>query len=226
MPTMPETTLHPSGFPGSPGSPESRGPLSVRSVGQAELPAFYAMLARAFEDDPVSEYLFPAACSRLRRLDAFYRAMMGSMAAHGRMDTTERLEGGAIWQAPNPPRPDALYVISMMLRSALQLRGRVRAGLELGRRLEVVHEHRPHWYLAMLGTEPRCQGMGVGSALISSVLSRCDEAGELAYLESSKEVNLRFYQRHGFEVQQEVQIPDGPVMWAMLREPQPSAAVG
>jgi len=191
----------------------------VRAVRAHELREFYAVFARAFEDDPLTGFLFPDAGSRIRRLTAFYRCMVPTLAAHGRMETDEEIRGGAVWQAPNPPRPGSLQVLSMMLRSALALRGRTRAGIALGRTLEAVHERRPHWYLAVLGTAPEYQSMGVGSALIAPVLERCDREGVLAYLESSKEVNIPFYERHGFEVSQEVSIPGGPMVWPMLRRP-------
>jgi ribosomal protein S18 acetylase RimI-like enzyme len=77
----------------------------------------------------------------------------------------------------------------------------------------------PHWYLAVLGTDPSAQGAGIGSALIGPTLGRCDAEGIPAYLESSKEANISFYQRHGFRVTQEIDLPQGPKLWAMLREP-------
>ena len=71
----------------------------------------------------------------------------------------------------------------------------------------------------MLGTNPDWQGKGVGSAIIAPVLEHCDRTGERIYLESSKERNIPFYARHGFEVSAEVHIPKGPTVWAMWREP-------
>jgi len=192
---------------------------SVRAVRAHELRDFYGVLARAFEDDPLTEFLFPDAGSRIRRLTALYRWMVPTLIAHGRMETDDAVRGGAVWQAPSPPRPGSLQVMSMMLHSALVLRSRTRAGMVLAATLEGVRERQPHWYLAVLGTAPEYQARGIGSALIAPVLERCDRDGVLAYLESSKEANIPFYQRHGFEVSQEVSIPGGPVVWSMLRRP-------
>jgi GNAT superfamily N-acetyltransferase len=88
--------------------------------------------------------------------------------------------------------------------------------------VERVHPKEPHWYLAVLGTEPAWQGKGVGSALLAPVLQRCDREGRPAYLESSKESNLAFYARHGFEVTGTIDLlGGGPRVWPMWREPRP-----
>ena len=72
----------------------------------------------------------------------------------------------------------------------------------------------------MLGTEPASQGKGIGSALMQPILDRCDSEGLPAYLESSKDTNIPFYSRHGFEVTGEIKIgKDGPMVWPMWRTP-------
>ena len=84
-----------------------------------------------------------------------------------------------------------------------------------------LHPERPHWYLSGIGTDPPAQGSGVGSALMRAQMARCDAAGEAAYLESSKERNVPFYERHGFRVTGELTVPGGgPTLWLMWRNPQ------
>lgn len=152
--------------------------------------------------------------------------MMPALAAHGRMHTDADLRGAAVWQAPRPPPPGPAELLSTTLRSVFALRGRALAGLALGRALEEVHEREPHWYLAILGTDPEYQGKGIGRALIEPVLELCDRESELAYLESSKRRNIRFYEHHGFEVVEEVRLQGGLVLWPMLRRPRSPGAAG
>ena len=100
--------------------------------------------------------------------------------------------------------------------------GLVFASLQIERAVESQHPRDPHWYLAVLGTDPSEQGKGIGGALMRPVLAHCDTAGLPCYLESSKERNVPFYRRHGFKVVHEVKLPDnGPSIWTMWREPRP-----
>ena len=62
----------------------------------------------------------------------------------------------------------------------------------------------------------------IGSALLTPILQQCDRETTPAYLESSKESNIPFYRRHGFEVTGTVDLPGGgPRVWPMWRDPQP-----
>ena len=202
----------------------SRWDHQVHEVRPEEIPSVYGALARAFEDDPVTAFLFPDFASRISRLRAFYRVTMPMLYAHGRFYADEGLRAGAVWQRPLPPRVGPLQTFFTLARTGLVLRGRARAGLALARAIEAMRVRRPHWYLGILGTQPADQERGLGSALITPVLQECDRTGELAYLESSKAANIPFYERHGFEVMSEVRVPGGPALWPMLRKPRGAGA--
>ena len=92
--------------------------------------------------------------------------------------------------------------------------------MALGEMVARHHPHDvPHFYLFILGSaEP---GNGLGGQLVQPVLDRCDHDGLGAYLESSTERNLTFYERHGFRVQWEDRpAADGPMIRGMWRDPQ------
>ena len=77
-----------------------------------------------------------------------------------------------------------------------------------------------HWYLWGLGVEPSEQGKGIGGALMEPVLRQAGAEGLPCYLETQNERNLPFYERHGFEVVSDGEVPKhGLRVWAMVRDP-------
>ncbi len=81
------------------------------------------------------------------------------------------------------------------------------------------HPHESHWYLNVVSTLPGHQGNGLGSAALDPGLTRCDADGCSAYLESTNPRNRTLYRRKGFVDAGEIQIPDGPAMLQMWRDP-------
>ena len=75
------------------------------------------------------------------------------------------------------------------------------------------------WYLGVLATDPDRQRQGLASAAIAPVLERADRDGLGAFLETGAPENLAFYARAGFEVTDEVVLPDGPTLWGLQRSP-------
>lgn len=177
------------------------------------------VLAKAFHEDPVMSWLVPDETTRDRRQRTFYRAELHHAHANGLVLTTDDHAGAALWLAPKKWKLDTMTVVRhapAMLRSFGR---RIPKAIALQSAMEAVHPHEPHWYLAILGTDPHRQGLGVGAGLITGVTDRCDTTGIGAYLESSKEANVAYYQRFGFVVTGEVTMPDGPTLHSMWRDP-------
>jgi ribosomal protein S18 acetylase RimI-like enzyme len=195
--------------------------ISARRATAADAPALVQTLARAFDDDPVSRWACPPDRLRARVLERFYAVRLRQLLPEQEVWTDPERASAALWAPPERWRTT--------VREDLALAGPMLAPRLLTRLPFVLHglmsierahpQAPPHWYLAILGTDPAAQGRGLGSAVLAPVLERCDADGVGAYLESSKERNIAYYARHGFRVTRELRLPRGPRIWAMWRDP-------
>jgi ribosomal protein S18 acetylase RimI-like enzyme len=193
--------------------------VEVRRAQVEDHPTLTAMLARAFDDDPILRWVFPAGRTRDRYGDKFFRWSLWRCADQGVTWTTGDLSGAAIWALHDRWRVTLPQLARLFLwaGAGVRLRGpRVMWGLA------AIERRQPddrHMYLAVLGVEPERQGSGLGSALLRPGLELCDREALPAYLETGNERNLSFYGRHGFGVIGELTLPKGPPVWLMRREP-------
>lgn len=205
---------------GGSGESEAGG---IRLIELADVPVVSRRLARAFSDDPISRYLFPAERSHLARLDRYFRWQLGHVfLPKGEAWTTEDLAGASLWMPPAAQRVGIVEALGQLGAAVRILGRRTGRALRLLELLEGRHPRTTHCYLSTIGTDPDFQRKGVGSRLMKVVLDRLDEEALPSYLESSKEENLAFYHRHGYEVTAEVEVArGGPHLWLMWREPRP-----
>ena len=196
----------------------------VRRATDDDVDAMAAQLARTFDDDPVTSHIFRNERRREAGLRVYFRTQMrADYLPFGGCYTTDGHAGSAIWAPAGKPLHTGLGAVLTMLPVLPYVATNLGITLRLLALVESKHPRKPHWYLATLGTAVDRQGAGVGSALLRPVLEHCDAEGTPCYLESSKERNVPFYRRHGFEVVEEVPLPgDGPPVWTMWREPRPA----
>ncbi len=187
----------------------------IRTVAPADVPVLAGALARAFDDDPMGLFAHPVAWARPPRLAFWFAGRLRALVPDELCFCDEDRTGAALWAAPDRWEVGARE----MLRARRLVNRRTPQLLTGLRRIDARHPREPHYYLSVLGVEPRGQRRGLGSRLLAPMLERCDREGVPAYLESSKEANLAFYGRHGFRVTGEVRVPGGPTLWLMWREP-------
>lgn len=195
---------------------------TVRSATATDLPAIGQLLAAAFADDPVWEWLTNGDQARYRRAaPAFFEADAKAMlAGPGEVLVDADLGGAALWAAPGHWKGTFRQMLNITVPAFRMMGTRTLPGLVGFTGLEKVHPREAHWYLSVIGTDPAHQGRGVGSALIRTITDRCDQQGLPAYLESSKESNVPYYTRFGFEVTSVHRFAEGgPDLWLMWREP-------
>jgi GNAT superfamily N-acetyltransferase len=193
---------------------------SVRPATTADVPTVGRVLAAAFADDPVWRWMSSPRADWDRRAAAWFEAeAKAQIAGHGEVLIDEQERGAAVWSPPKRWKSTSTEALALLVPSVRLFGRNLPKAAQALSAMEKVHPQAEHWYLAILGTDPAHQGQGVGSALIRAVTDRCDEQGLPSYLESSKERNVPFYARHGFEVRDVLERPGTPTMWTMWREP-------
>ncbi len=193
----------------------------VRDVTVSDIDRLAGVLGRAFADDPVWLWMFGAHPERMAGLFALllrHAHVPGGVSELA--EDTGGIQAGALWDPPGRWKVSLSAQIRQAPRLIRVLGPRTFTVLRGLTELEEAHPVSPHWYLAILGTDPPAQGRGIGSDLLSSRLARCDDRGLPVYLESSKETNIAFYERFGFRVTGEMRMPrGGPLVWPMWRDP-------
>jgi ribosomal protein S18 acetylase RimI-like enzyme len=180
-----------------------------------DTPALAAMLARAFDDDPVMVWAHPNARRRPGRGAAFFAGRLRTLLEHELCWTDDELDGAALWAPADAWAAPAGELVRGLPHLSWPRAPLVVYGLG---RVERAHPHEAHLYLSVLGVDPRHQRRGVGSAVLAPGLELCDREGVPAYLETGKERNVGFYERHGFRVTGEIDLPRGPRIWLMWRD--------
>jgi GNAT superfamily N-acetyltransferase len=200
----------------------ARAAGEIRKATIGDVPQLADAIARAFQDDPGWSHLLPDPADRTERLRLFFETELRGLALPlGLVWTTEEVVGGAVWAPPEAWRVP-VTTTARELPPMVRVFGR-RLPLALRSRLRMDGRHPrkpPHWYLAFMGVAPEWQGKGLGTALMRPALEAMDAAGTPAYLESSTPRSRALYQRNGFRVTDEFNLPSGgPPLWQMWREP-------
>ncbi|CAM5463593.1 GNAT family N-acetyltransferase OS=Streptomyces alboniger OX=132473 GN=CP975_23945 PE=4 SV=1 [Streptomyces alboniger] len=198
--------------------------VAIRRAGEGDRADVVRLLDEAFMRDPVSCWVFPGEEHRLRTHGALMGAFFDLALAEGHVDVTEDGAAAALWwsvPAGGAAADDGQHGEDgpALLRQAVDPANE-RVEL-IGRLTDASHPaDRAHQYLHMIAVRPDRQGEGLGTALVTAVLERCDREGGHAYLEASNVRSRDLYERLGFVFTgTPLDLPDGPRMWPMWREP-------
>lgn len=194
--------------------------MAIRTAGEGDRELVVRLLDEAFQDDPVSGWVFPDAEYRRTTHHKLMAAFADAVFADGRIDLAEDGAACALWlSVPGEAHAEDGEDEAVQLREAVDPDNeRVET---IARLMAQSHPTgRAHEYLWMIAVAPGRQGEGRGAALIRHVLDRCDREGLPAYLEASSERSTKLYERLGYTFNDHtLDLPDGPRMYPMWREP-------
>jgi GNAT superfamily N-acetyltransferase len=193
---------------------------TVRRATPPDVERLSVALAAAFEDDPVFGWLLPDRSSRLGRLALFFKLELRHVVLPKGQVWTAAQTTGASLELP----PDAWRMpLGTQLRHGpafVRVFGsRLPRTMALLTLMERRHVHEPHYYIPYVGVAPGSQGHGLGTALLTPTLDRCDREGLPSYLEATSERNAALYERLGFIATDELRLRGSPPLWPMIRPP-------
>jgi ribosomal protein S18 acetylase RimI-like enzyme len=195
-------------------------------LGPAGLDAAAAVLARAFADDPGLLYVLPDIADRDRLGPSLSHAVIRyALRCGAPLVTPDEIRGAALWFPPDAPTPTEADLAETGIAAVPEQIGpdawqRFKRLLDHLDALHPRYAPDPHWYLAMLGVDPAWQRQGIGETLMQPVFAAADRDGLCCYLEAPTADNALYYERRGFRVLAETDVPGSDVhVWLMRREP-------
>lgn len=192
--------------------------MRVRAINQSDVAPLGQLLAEAFCNDPGLRWVIPESRDWERIATPWFRWQLADAFRLGNAFTDASRRGVAIWS-----RLDARTSLLRQFVRNTQLVGLFRHNLpramQMQRVVGATRPRRPAWYLAYLAAHPDYQGQGIGRQLLEPMLALADRHNMPVYLECSNRENLSFYFQQGFNLVETLQLPDGPGIWPMRREP-------
>jgi GNAT superfamily N-acetyltransferase len=179
------------------------GGVRIEPIGPELTPPAALMLARAFLTNPLHVAAFGPS---IDRNEAFFRAALALLKGPTFVATDAGRPLGLVHWAPSPQcqlsAREKLQILPVMA-GAFGLR----SALKVGAWLSAWSKHdpdTPHAHLGPIGVEPDAQGRGIGRLLMEQYCGAIDLVGANGYLETDRPENVRFYQRFGFTLTNEI----------------------
>lgn len=190
----------------------------ARPADPADLPIALRTLTRAFADYAFTRHVIAQENheERIARFQELFLTRIGM--PYGRVWVADGGRAVSVWTTPEQDPTPGFAEIGPLLG---ELAGERAPHFEAAERaLDPYRPQEPAWFLGTVGVDPESQGKGLGARVVRAGLDAADAAGQPAFLETSTERNVAFYERLGFAVTGVVDLPDGgPRTWAMLRRP-------
>jgi ribosomal protein S18 acetylase RimI-like enzyme len=191
---------------------------SIRTASHADLTDVGQLLGVAFQQDPISTWLFPDAARRREVQKKFFQAFATlALDSGGVIYLTDDQIATTVWfdSEADGDEDDFMARFDMLTPAESETFGQLAGWMADNHPTRGAHMH-----LQFIGVHPDYQRSGIGGTLLRHNLALLDEQGTPAYLEASSTLSPPLYQRKGFEHIGTPFGPEpGPKLYPMWREP-------
>ena len=198
--------------------------LAMRKLQRKETPLAARLLGRAMRDNPINRRAFAIAdnARREQALARFFLPVLLGLCARGEVQAAfhDNALVGVCGLAP-PKRCQPTPIEKLQIAPTLLLRNPPATALRVMSWTGAwtkADPKTPHWHLGPVAVAAELHNQGIGSRILHAFCARMDAESGLAYLETDKPENVRFYERFGFRVTNEAQVLNIP-NWFMTRAP-------
>lgn len=187
----------------------------IRKILPSEKDQYLSVITMSFSADPVSRYMYPSPERYMKEMPIFTELHGGNSVEAGTAWTIDNFVGASGWVA-HGNHFDEEALVDHIEKSCYPDHLDVMMSFfeELGNYIP----EEPHWYLPMIGLDPRYFGQGLGTKLLNHALDIIDEKSEIAFLTSSNPRNIPAYERCGFEVMGKIDIGGETTATPMIRK--------
>lgn len=193
----------------------------IAKAAAADRAALVATLSAAFADDPAMAWIMPDRADRVRRLPRLFDLLTGEDLTEGWCLASPGCEAVTLWRAGASIHTSPWQLLRGLPGFIAALGPNLLRALAMSGAIEAHHpKDLAYDYLHFAGVDPAFQGRGWGGAAIRAGIEQARGKGRPIYLETATPENIGLYQRLGFAVTQEWDVPrGGPHFWSMLWQP-------
>jgi ribosomal protein S18 acetylase RimI-like enzyme len=193
--------------------------LSIKDVEWAA-----KVLEQAFYTDPMLNFFYGDMINKPGRLNWFFRTTFRLAALYGACLSTADKDGVLMMLPPDQTKmtPGKMYksgLLAAPFKMGWASFSRMMTFMDFSEKEHKAATSSDHYYLMTVGVLPERQGQGVGKKLMNRALEIVDADKAQCYLETQNKTNVPIYQKFGFEVVSDKEIPGrGLHNWGMLRQ--------
>ena len=179
--------------------------MIVTAANSSDLDDAVACLALAFEADPITGFLLQTGSGYQARVAHFFSLLMRARIALDMPVLVARgeasIDGAAMGYTTSPPAwpSDLVEEWDRFENTIPGLTDRMSVYDQIVAKCK---PSAPHYYLGVIGVDPKMHGLGIGRQLLNAFcrLSAEDPISSGVYLETAQPSNVLFYEHAGFAV--------------------------